>query len=139
MIEQASSVALPVCKIADPLFVQILLPSSIKSPARLLVSFIEPTDPSSQTETEYPVEHRESFLDCRHYACLYDSAIFPVNRSQSMTKDDADALVLFKSGPQILVTFSLSYSLPHRIGGHPTSGSPHLTFAEITGGRKETY
>jgi hypothetical protein len=58
-----------------------------------------------------------------------------------MTKDDPDALVrvLFKAGPQILVIFPLSYSLLHRVGGHSTSGSRHLAFAEITGGRKETY
>lgn len=38
-----------------------------------------------------------------------------------MAKGDADALVLFKVGPQILVTFSLSRSL-HRVGGNLTSG-----------------
>lgn len=54
-----------------------------------------------------------------------------------MTKADADALVLFKPGPQILVTFSLSYSLLNRLGGHLTSGPRHLNFAEITRGRKE--
>ena len=31
-----------------------------------------------------------------------------------MTKGDADALVLFNAGPQILVTFSLSHSILHR-------------------------
>jgi hypothetical protein len=39
-----------------------------------------------------------------------------------MTKGDADALVLFKAGLQILVTFSLSHSILHRVGGNLTSG-----------------
>ena len=56
-----------------------------------------------------------------------------------MVKVDADALVLFQAGPQILVMISLSHSILHRVGGHLTSGSRHLTFSEIPGGRKETY
>ena len=39
-----------------------------------------------------------------------------------MTEGDAGALVLFKAGPQILVTFSLSHSIIHRAGGNLTSG-----------------
>ena len=50
-------------------------------------------------------------------------------------------LVLFKAGPQMLVTFLShdSHSLFHRVGGHLTSGSRLLNFAEITEGRKGTY
>lgn len=68
-------------KMVDPLFVQISLTFVNQIPSEFLVlSLIEPNAGLfSQTETEYPVEQRESFLDCRHYACLYDSATFPVN------------------------------------------------------------